>query len=150
MKTKFGVVIFMAAILVSIAVAAAVAGNDIDQFRTCGKCGMDRKVYSYSRMLINYNNGSQSGVCSLNCAVDELKKHADSEVKSLQVADLSSQTLIDAQKAIWVMGGSKRGVMTKNPKWAFATQSAAQKFVDSSGGNISSWESVLLAARNSR
>jgi nitrous oxide reductase accessory protein NosL len=46
-----------------------------------------------------------------------------------------------------IVGGSKLGVMTQNPKWAFATKEAAQSFIDSNGGNLASWEATLLAAR---
>jgi nitrous oxide reductase accessory protein NosL len=146
MKRKSGIVCLIALVLLSLAVAV-VAGNDIDQFRSCSQCGMDRKAYGYSRMMINYENGTQVGVCSVHCAVTEMNKHAEHAVKSLQVADRDTRTLIDVKKAFWVIGGSKRGVMTQIPTWAFATKEGAEAFVASSGGKTGSWESVLLAAR---
>ncbi len=147
MKTKFSIFSLIALAFFSVVLIAAAEVSDIDQFRSCSQCGMDRKAYGYSRMLISYNNGTQSGLCSLNCVVAELKKHAESEVKSLQVADRTTQKLVDAKTAVWVMGGNKRGVMTQVPKWAFATKDGAEAFIASSGGKISSWEETLQAAR---
>jgi copper chaperone NosL len=133
--------------LVSIAVAVVVAGNDIDEHRSCSYCGMDRKVYGYSRMMVIYENGSRVGVCSLHCAVTEMNEHKGRAVTSLLVADRNSHEMIDAKKAFWVVGGRKRGVMTQNPKWAFATKEAAQSFLNSFGGKLTNWEIALLAAR---
>jgi nitrous oxide reductase accessory protein NosL len=147
MKLKYGAICFLVLVLLSIAVTVVVAGNDIDEYRSCSQCGMDRKAYGYSRMVITYDNGSRVGVCSLHCAVTEMNEHKVSAVKSLLVADRNSRALVEAEKAFWVVGGSKRGVMTQNPKWAFATKDAAQSFVNSNGGRITGWDAVLLAAR---
>lgn len=35
------------------------------------------------------------------------------------VGDYNTKRLIDAEKAVWVIGGGKQGVMTKRAKWAF-------------------------------
>jgi len=50
-------------------VLAAPTGDDIAAFRSCEECGMDRKLYGYSRMLLTHVDGSRSGVCSLHCAL---------------------------------------------------------------------------------
>lgn len=121
--------------------------NDITEHRSCHSCGMDRKAYGYSRMLIIYEDGGLVGVCSLHCAVSELDASMDRKVKSLLAADRDSRDLIDAEKAVWVMGGSKRGVMTQLPKWAFATKPAAEAFIVKYGGTISRWDDALSAAR---
>jgi len=147
MKMKYSAICMLALALLGIAAALVVAGNDIDEFRSCNYCGMDRKAYGYSRMMVTYENGSRKGVCSLHCAVTEMNEHKESAVTSLLVADRNSRALINAEKAFWVLGGNKRGVMTQNPKWAFETIEAAQSFVKSNGGKITSWEAALLAAR---
>ena len=147
MKLKSAVICLIALALLGIAVAVVMAENDIDEFRSCNHCGMDRKAYGYSRMMVAYENGSRVGVCSLHCAVTEMNGHKGSALKSLLVADRTSHEMIEAEKAFWVMGGGKRGVMTQNPKWAFATKDAAQAFVDSNGGKITNWDAALLAAR---
>ena len=125
----------------------ALAQEDIREHRSCIQCGMDRKAYGYSRMLIKYDDDSQSAVCSLHCAVVEIDANKGQAVKSVQVADRDDHILIEAEKAYWVIGGSKRGVMTKRPKWAFATEAAARKFITSYGGTLTTWAEAIKASR---
>ncbi len=87
------------------------------------------------------------GVCSLHCAIVELDTNQGRKVKTLLVADRNTGTLIDAEKAIWVMGGKKRGVMTQLPKWAFQTKGDAEAFIKKNSGKIVSLEEALTAAR---
>lgn len=145
MKILKGIV---ASLFMVMLVGTALAGNDdIAAHRDCAHCGMDRKVYGYSRMLVEYADASQVGVCSLHCAVTEMNGQRDKQVKSLQVADRDSHRLIDADKAIWVIGGRKRGVMTQQPKWAFVTEAAARAFVKANGGTVIGWSEALKAAQ---
>lgn len=127
--------------------ALADKNRDIDQHRDCIQCGMDRKAYGYSRMLVEFKDGTRVGTCSLHCVVTELANHKSSEVISYKVADRDTQTLIDAEKAVWVIGGKKRGVMTMRAKWAFTTRESAQKFIDAYGGKAAAWQEILAAAR---
>jgi nitrous oxide reductase accessory protein NosL len=120
---------------------------DINDHRSCGNCGMDRKAYGFSRMLVQYEDGTVVGTCSLHCAVAELDANPTRTVKSLLVADRDSRTLLDAEKAVWVMGGKKRGVMTERPKWAFASKEDADVFIRANGGKIVTWTEALAAAR---
>jgi nitrous oxide reductase accessory protein NosL len=121
--------------------------DDIDRYRECGQCGMDRKTFGFSRTLIAFDDGLQAGLCSLHCAVTEMHANRQRRLKTLLVADRNSHQLIDAARAVWVIGGSKRGVMTQRPKWAFSDMSAASGFVSTNGGRIVEWEEVLAAAR---
>ncbi len=123
------------------------AHQDIEQHRSCEYCGMDRKVYGYSRALVVYEDGGQTAVCSLHCAVTELNAHKEKKLKQLLVADRDSHQLIDVEDATWVTGGNKRGVMTHRPKWAFASKKGAQAFIDSNGGTIITWSETLSAAK---
>jgi nitrous oxide reductase accessory protein NosL len=135
------------ALLVSLFALVSFADTDIDQHRSCSQCGMDRKAYGYSRMLVLYQDGGQSGVCSLHCAVIEIDTHKEHTVKSILVADRDTRLMIDAEKAIWVIGGKKRGVMTQLPKWAFGTEATARSFIAANGGSIASWAEAQAAAR---
>jgi copper chaperone NosL len=127
--------------------SGAFAQSDIEDHRSCAYCGMDRKAYGFSRMLIQYEDGTLIGVCSLHCAVVELDANQGRKVKSLLVADRDTRTLIDAEKAIWVMGGKKRGVMTQLPKWAFQMKANAEAFIKTNGGTIVSLKEAIAAAR---
>ena len=145
-KTKAAAGVLAAALL-ALAWTTALAQEDIRQHRECAECGMDRKAYGYSRMLIRYADGAAVGVCSLRCAVVELDKNKQKPLKSLLVADRDTRTLIDAETATWVLGGRKPGVMTKLPKWAFATRAATEKFLKANGGEIVPWSKALATAR---
>jgi nitrous oxide reductase accessory protein NosL len=147
MKQKFMALGILVAVLFYIAGMDAFAQSDIEDHRSCAHCGMDRKAYGFSRMLIQYDDGAVMGVCSLHCAVVELNTNQGRTVKTLLVADRDTRTLIDAEKAIWVMGGKKRGVMTQLPKWAFQTKAAAEAFIKANGGKIVPWAEALAAAR---
>jgi nitrous oxide reductase accessory protein NosL len=145
MKQRFIVSVF-AFILFCLTGTDAFAQSDIEDHRSCAHCGMDRKAYGFSRMLVQYEDGAVVGVCSLHCAVVELDANQGRTVKALLVADRDTRTLIDAEKAIWVLGGGKRGVMTQQPKWAFQTKAAADVFIKTNGGKIVPWAEALAAA----
>jgi len=123
------------------------AEEDIAAQRSCSYCGMDRKAYGYSRMIVNYADGTSAGVCSLHCAVAELNAAGERKVAALLVADRDSRTMIDATRAVWVIGGRKRGVMTQRPKWAFASNAGAEAFIAGYGGTLADWQTALAAAR---
>jgi copper chaperone NosL len=125
----------------------AVSGQaDIAEYGSCVQCGMQRDKFAHSRVYIQFTDGSSTGTCSINCAAAELKESATKTVKSFQVGDYVSRQLVDAKKAFWVMGGQKAGVMTRNPKWAFAEEKAAQAFVKENGGRLAAFDEVLQAA----
>lgn len=148
---KFGSIFAWLLILALLAVCGSAAHatdqSDLETHRSCAVCGMDRKAYGYSRMLIILDDGGEIGTCSLHCVMQYQKDHKDRPVKKLLVADRNTRVLVEADKANWVMGGKKRGVMTRNPKWAFVAEPAAQAFVKANGGTIISWAETLAAAR---
>jgi nitrous oxide reductase accessory protein NosL len=123
------------------------AEDDIHNHRQCAECGMDRKAYGFSRMLLVYAGGNEVGVCSLHCAVETMDRRKDQPVQTLLVADRNTHELIPAEEAVWVLGGKKRGVMTRRAKWAFQEKSAAESFIKEYGGEIVTWHEALAAAR---
>lgn len=64
----------------------------------------------------------------------------------VEVADLNSKKLVDAEKATWVIGGSRKGVMTRTPKWAFAQKDDAVAFVNKNGGKLATYKEALTMA----
>ncbi|HEY5975656.1 MAG TPA: nitrous oxide reductase accessory protein NosL [Geobacteraceae bacterium] len=147
MKRRVFLLTLLCLALAGAVVAADTGSGDMDTSRNCTHCGMDRKAYGYGRMLIQYKDGGQVGVCSLHCAVTEMNTGTGRAIKALLVADRDSRALIPVEQATWVVGGKKRGVMTTQPKWAFATLAAAQAFVSAHGGAVASWAEALAAAR---
>ena len=141
--------VMLALLLLSIWMVPATAtagGDDIAAHPHCPICGMDRHQFAHSRMLIHYADGSQFGACSLHCAALELAYHPGKMPTRIEVADLNSRNLIDAETAVWVVGGKRMGVMTANAKWAFADASAARQFVAENGGRIADFETAISAA----
>ena len=112
----------------------ALAQQDVDKHANCKYCGMDRKMFAHSRMLVVYDDGSELGACSLHCVAVDMAVHLDKIPKTIQVADFSTKQLIDAEKAVWVVGGDKPGVMSKRAKWAFADEAAAEATSRPTGG----------------
>jgi copper chaperone NosL len=126
--------------------AMAQAGDDDKTIASCKYCGMDRAKFSHSRMFIEYTDGTVVGTCSLHCAAIDLALNIDKTPRAIMVGDYASRTLIEAERASWVIGGSAMGVMTKNAKWAFANQGDAAKFVNQNGGVFATYDEAMKAA----
>ncbi|MCX5806058.1 MAG: nitrous oxide reductase accessory protein NosL [Proteobacteria bacterium] len=118
---------------------------DIDTNKACSYCGMDRGQFSHSRMLIIYDDGTELAVCSLHCAAVDLAIHLDKTPKTIKVGDYNTKKLIDAEQALWVIGGTKPGVMTKRGKWAFERKADADAFIKANGGSIATFDEAIKA-----
>ncbi|MDH4267382.1 MAG: nitrous oxide reductase accessory protein NosL, partial [Deltaproteobacteria bacterium] len=119
----------------------SLAQDDIKNHPSCKYCGMDREKFAFSRMLVEYEDGTTEGTCSLHCMAVELALKIDKTPKAILVGDLNTKKLIDAEKGFWVMGGKKMGVMTKRGKWAFAKKEDADKFKAENGGDSTTFDS---------
>jgi copper chaperone NosL len=107
---------------------------------------MDRGSFDFSRMLIKYDDGTVSAVCSLHCAALDLANNIDKTPRAIKVADFTGRQLIDAEKAFWVIGGKKPGVMSKRGKWAFEKQEDAENFVKTNQGKLASFDEAMKSA----
>ena len=125
---------------------ASSAQDDVAKQASCKYCGMDRKTFAHSRMLVTYEDGSSMGTCSLHCTAIELALNIDKTPKSIEVGDFKTKKLIDAEKAFWVIGGSKPGVMTKRAKWAFESKADADAFIKENGGKPASFDEAIKAS----
>ncbi len=119
---------------------------DVRAAPSCTHCGMDREKFGHSRMLVEYEDGTRVGLCSIHCAAIELAVVIDKVPRSIQVADHGTRALVEAEKAVWVIGGSVPGVMTSRAKWAFADRAAADAFVKANGGAIATFDEARRAA----
>ncbi len=138
----FGIVLMCCFSLIGIALAQ----DDIEKFPACKYCGMKPAKFTHSRMLIDYDNGTAVGVCSIHCAAIDLSLNIDRTPKMIRVGDFNTKKLIDAEKAFWVIGGKKMGVMTKNAKWAFEIQPDAEQFMKANGGKPATLDQAMKAA----
>ncbi len=126
--------------------AAVIASERIEPPRECKQCGMDRVAFAHGRMVIFYADGTTVATCSLNCAAVQMRENNKKRVKALKVADYMTKKLIDANTAVWVVGGSRPGIMTEMPKWAFIRKDDARKFVKEYGGRVTSFDEALNLA----
>src|SRR5512139_782235 len=128
----------------------AYEGTDVKKAPACGVCGMSRETFAYSRMSIEYDDGPTVGTCSLNCTVAILSSDPDRKPRAIRVADYDTREMIDAKDAVWVIGGGKQGVMTRQAKWAFVDKVAAERFIAETGGTTATFDDALKAAREER
>ncbi len=126
--------------------ASAHTKDDIHLHKDCKLCGMDRGMFDFSRMLIEYKDGSVSAVCSVHCAALDMANNIDKTPTSIKVGDFNGRQLIDAEKAVWVVGGNKPGVMSKRGKWAFEGKEGAENFIKTNQGKIASFDEVMKMA----
>jgi copper chaperone NosL len=127
-------------------VGLALAQEDIKKYSSCKYCGMDREKFAHSRVLIEYDDGSIVAACSIHCAAVDLASNIDKTPKAILLGDYDTKNLIDAEKAFWVMGGNKMGVMTRKAKWAFEKKADAEKFITENGGALTAFDDVMKAA----
>jgi nitrous oxide reductase accessory protein NosL len=139
-----GIVVSLLALTVLAAYGQLAA--DIQQHPACKYCGMDRQKFDFSRMLIEYSDGSSMGSCSLHCTAVDLANSIDKTPQVIKVADFNTKALVDGEKAVWVLGGKKPGVMTKRAKWAFEKKPDAEKFVKENEGQMVGFEDAMKAS----
>jgi copper chaperone NosL len=121
------------------------AQEDVQKGPSCKYCGMDRATYAHSRMLATYDDGTTLGTCSIHCLAVDLAVNIDKTPSSLQVGDYAGKHLIDAEKAFWVIGGDKPGVMTGTAKWAFEKKEDADQFIKEHGGTPATFDEAMKA-----
>lgn len=122
------------------------AHEDVRAHAACKYCNMDRQVFGYSRMLLEYSDGTSAGTCSLHCSAIELTANMSKVPCKIRVGDYNSKKLIDATTAYWVVGGDKPGVMTERAKWAFEKKTEADEFIKKHGGKGVTFYDSLKAA----
>ncbi len=126
--------------------------NDIAKYPKCPYCGMDRKQFHHSRMLIQYSDDLADGTCSIHCAAISLSLNIDREPKAIWVGDNAAagevKPLVEVDKASFLVGSSLKGVMTKRSKVAYGSAEAASAARAAHGGELANFDQALLAAYN--
>lgn len=112
----------------------------------CRYCGMKRSQYPHSWVIVAHTDGSVEMVCSVHCAAIDMALHTEKQVSHITVADYKTHRQIPAEKAFWVIGGDRTGVMTARAKWAFKAKEDAQRFIKDHGGKLADFDAVMKAA----
>jgi copper chaperone NosL len=126
------------------------AENDIEKYPKCPYCGMDRKMFHHSRMLVHFIDDLADGTCSIHCAAISLSLNVDREPKGIYVGDNAAageiKPLVEVDKATFLIGSSIKGVMTKRSKVAYGNEGAAKASQAANGGELGDFDKALLAA----
>lgn len=141
---RFGTVVVFT--IISFVVSVFLCGNVFAAGESCTYCGMERAKYGHSWVMIEHEDGTVDGVCSVHCAAIDIALHTNKPIKKITVGDYNTKTQIDARKAYWVIGGDVPGVMTARAKWAFESKDAAKSFVKEHGGKPATFDQVLKAS----
>ena len=134
-----------AMIILLTGIGVALAQDDIAKHPACPYCGMDRAKFAHSRMLFEYDKGAGLGTCSIHCAAVDMAFMIDRSPVNMWVGDYKTKKLVAAEKAHWVIGGDKMGVMTRRAKWAFENKKDAEGFISVHGGKPATFEEAIEA-----
>jgi copper chaperone NosL len=134
----FSVVIFWGS-------AFAQGTQDLGDSTSCKYCKMNIAQHPQTRIVITYEDGTEIELCSIYCAAIDMATNLDKSPKAIRVGDYYSKELIDAETAIWVIGGIKVGVMSKKGKWAFLAKKEAETFISENGGKMATFDQALQA-----
>jgi nitrous oxide reductase accessory protein NosL len=122
------------------------AHEDIEKHAACHLCGMDMAKFANSRILIEYDDGTIAATCGIHCAAIELAVNIDKTPKTIKVGDYLTKDLINAEMALWVLGGKKPGIMSTRAKWAFGKKDDAERFIRDNGGSLVTFDEIMKAA----
>jgi len=114
----------------------------------CPVCGMSLKMFYKSSHAAQHSDGKDRQFCSIRCLVVDMQDH-DIDLKTVKVVDITSQKLIDARSAHYVLGSIVVGTMSKTSKLAFADKQSALDFAERMGGKVVDFNTVLAAAKQS-
>ena len=110
----------------------------------CPECGMNLPMF-YKTNHASTVDGKVKQYCSIHCVVGDMEK--GSKLDNIKVVDNHSLKFIDASKAYYVVGSSKKGTMSMVSKYAFASKVNADAFTKENGGEVLGFEDTLKAAK---
>ncbi len=112
----------------------------------CDNCGMDRNKFARTRYVFDTEKG-RFYTCSIACLVVLCMKKNVSP-RNVKVAEyLRPTSMIDAEKAVFVIGSKAKGTMTKVSKIAFSDRQKAIRFTKKYGGTIATFQDALEIAK---
>jgi len=106
-----------------------------EQKAWCPVCGMSLKMFYKTNHALKLSGGHNNQYCSMSCMVHDNEGLQDI-VKEILVVDASTEKLIPAYSANYVLGSKVPGTMSKVSKIAFADINDAEAFQAKMGGDI--------------
>ncbi len=124
--------------------------DELAKYPKCPYCGMDRKQFHRTRQLIWYGDHRVDATCSVHCTALSLSVNMDLSPKGLYAADAGSKDevvpLVDADKAVYLVGSKLPPVMSRTSKYAYASREAAEAVKAEQGGELTDFDGALKAA----
>jgi nitrous oxide reductase accessory protein NosL len=114
----------------------------------CPVCGMNLKMFYKTSHASKLKDGKKRQYCSMRCLAVDSQEHNIS-LDDIQVVDVDSGKLIDANKAFYVVGSNIKGTMAKVSKLAFATEDEAKAFAKEHGGEVTDFKTAFAKANDS-
>ena len=116
----------------------------------CPNCGMNLAKFWKTSHAVELKNGTIKQFCSIYCLVEQLEittlRGKEDMIKKYLVVDVISNKYIDAKKAFYVIGSSKKGTMSATSKYAFKNKSDAKAFMNKNGGIITNFDGAYQIA----
>ena len=121
--------------------------NEFEKFPKCPYCGMDRKEHHRARMLVQYSDDLNDGVCSIHCLSLSLGVNIDREPKNIWGPDYGStvepRPLVPVDQMTYLIGADLKHAMTKRSKHSFASVDVAKEFQTKHGGTLAKFDYAL-------
>jgi nitrous oxide reductase accessory protein NosL len=112
----------------------------------CPICGNDLNMHSKTNHKAKLHNDRERHYCSLRCLAVDAQEYG---IKDIQVRDFKTQTFIDANRSLYVIGSSHKGINSKVSKVAFSSFKDAKEFVKKHGGEIKGFKESQKIALSS-
>lgn len=126
--------------------------NDVTLVKTdssknfCNVCGMHLSKFYKTNHVSEFKNSHKEQYCSIRCQ-SAIHEEYEDKIKTIKVVDTNSLKFIDATKAFYVVGSSKKGTMSAVSKYAFLTKGDAEQFQKEFGGEIKDFNQTLKIAK---
>ena len=121
--------------------------NEFEKYPKCPYCGMDRKEHHRARMLVQYSDDLNDGVCSIHCLSLSLGVNIDREPKNIWGPDYGStvepRPLPPVDQLTYLIGADLKPAMTKRSKHSFASADVAKEFQAKHGGVLAKFDDAL-------
>ena len=121
--------------------------NDIEKYKKCPYCGMDRQEHNKTRMLVQYSDDLADGTCSIHCLALSLSLNIDREPKTIWGPDFAStaepRPLLPVDQLTYLIGAELKHAMTKKSKHSFASAEVAKEFQTKHGGTLAKFDEAL-------
>jgi copper chaperone NosL len=122
----------------------AIILQDSNEKMFCPSCGMTLPTFYKTNHAAVHGDHTEQ-YCSIHCLTETNMKNNNS-LKDIRVVDVTTLKFIDASKATYVVGSSKKGTMSMKSKYAFAKKSDAKAFADKFGGKVLNFEKTYKIA----